>query len=303
MQYPKNKKYSRIEEIYHLLEQNPQGLNIKEISNEFSVSQKTIQRDLYNELIPLGAYKEGRYWKINPSKRHSLLEVEQKNILGVLDSFAKNMGESFECKAHKLLSTLSPTLPTHLYTHLTSQKLEDSMLEKIQGLQRHISNSKEVSFTYKGKNYHLKPLKVVSFEGYWYLLGLDCKEGDKFKKFILSEINYLLELPQTFQTEIDINHALNQAHSIWFELGKISQAKLKISPCYKQYLKRIPLKTQKILGELEDGSMEIEISFSHEMELYEIFMKHFPHISILSPNSLQSSILDEINESCQTLLP
>lgn len=303
MQYPKNKKYSRIEEIYHLLERNPQGLNIKEIANEFSVSQKTIQRDLYNELIPLGAYKEGRYWKINPAKRHSLLEVEQKNILGVLDSFAKNMGESFECKAHKLLSTLSPTLPTHLYTHLTSQKLEDSMLEKIQGLQRHISNFKEVSFTYKGKNYHLKPLKVVSFEGCWYLLGLDCKEEDKFKKFILSEINYLLELPQTFQTEIDINHALNQAHSIWFELGKISQAKLKISPCYKQYLKRIPLKTQKILGELEDGSMEIEISFSHDMELSSIFMKHFPHISILSPSNLQSSILGEINESCQTLLP
>lgn len=303
MQYPKNKKYSRIEEIYHLLERNPQGLNIKEIANEFSVSQKTIQRDLYNELIPLGAYKEGRYWKINPAKRHSLLEVEQKNILGVLDSFAKNMGESFECKAHKLLSTLSPTLPTHLYTHLTSQKLEDSMLEKIQGLQRHISNFKEVSFTYKGKNYHLKPLKVVSFEGCWYLLGLDCKEEDKFKKFILSEINYLLELPQIFQTEIDINHALNQAHSIWFELGKISQAKLKISPCYKQYLKRIPLKTQKILGELEDGSMEIEISFSHDMELSSIFMKHFPHISILSPSSLQSSILQELSEEYQTLLP
>lgn len=303
MQYPKNKKYSRIEEIYHLLEQNPQGLNIKEIAREFSVSQKTIQRDLYNDLVPMGAYKEGRYWKLDSTKRQSPLEIEQKNILGILNGFGKNMGESFEAKTSKILSALSPTLPHHIHTHLNSQNLDNSILEKIQSLQKHITSSKEISFIYKGKSYHLKPLKVAFFEGYWYLLGLDINDEDRFKKFILSEVNYLLGLPEVFESKIDIDTALSQAHSIWFELGNRLQARLKIASCYKHYLQRQPLKTQKILGEFEDGSLEVEISYTHDMELCDIFMKHFPHISILSPSSLQTSILCEINESCQTLLP
>ncbi|HIY44429.1 MAG TPA: WYL domain-containing protein [Candidatus Helicobacter avistercoris] len=303
MNYPKNKKYSRIEQIYHLLENHPQGLSIKEIANEFGVSAKTIQRDLYGELVSMGAYRDGRFWKLNPKKKKSLLELEEENALSILQGFSKNMGECFEAKSSRIFSTLSPNFSSHIHTHLSAQNLSHSMLEKMQSLQKIITSNKEVNFLYRGKNYHLKPLKVAYFDGFWYLLGLDLRQEEKFKKFILSEVSYLFEVGESVSVGIDIDERIQKAHSIWFELGKSYQARLKISPLFKEYFHRKPLKTQKILGELEDGCMEVEIEYTHDMELCEIFMKYFPHISILTPSNLQSSILQELSQEYQTLLP
>lgn len=292
-----NTKWDRINTIYELLNRSSDGLTIAELSNELGVSTKTIQRDLYEVLAEYGAVKNGRVWKIDKKQASDTLNPSEKIILGILDEMAKSGGKTFYGKAHPLLAKMTQQLEQPIFTNMDSETLDDGNLELFITLEKSIKNKQEVSFLYKKHIFTLKPLKLAFFDGFWYLLAFDSEDKDKFKKFHLKSISEFMQLESTFSISSDIESRLLKANSIWFDLDKeLFDVNLLIEKDIAKYFIRKPLKSQVITGEEKDGSLEIVVSISNEMEIIPIILWYIPYIKVLSPDWLADMVKTKVGE-------
>jgi len=281
-----NTKYNRINQIYEMLKNNVHGMTITELSNELDVSTKTIQRDLYEVLVDCGAIKEGRYWKINPKLTEDNLASNEKLILGILDDMAKNAGSIFYSKAHNLLQQVTQQLEHPIFTNIDSEALNENTLHSFETIEKAIKNKTEITFKYIKNKFKVKPLKLAFFDGFWYLLCLDSNDKDTFKKFHLKSINDLKTTDTIFNTTTQIEDKLKHANSVWFNFDEPYSVRLFLSKEIKKYFERKPLKGQALIGEDKDGSIEIEIKITNEMEIIPLILYYIPFIKVLEPQWL-----------------
>jgi len=281
-----NTKYNRINQIYEMLKNNVHGMTITELSNELDVSTKTIQRDLYEVLVDFGAIKEGRYWKINPKLTEDNLASNEKLILGILDDMAKNAGSIFYSKAHNLLQQVTQQLEHPIFTNIDSEALNENTLHSFETIEKAIKNKTEITFKYIKNKFKVKPLKLAFFDGFWYLLCLDSKDKNTFKKFHLKSINELKTTDTIFETSTQIEDKLKHANSVWFNFDEPYSVRLFLSKEIKKYFERKPLKGQYLIGEDKDGSIEIEIKITNEMEIIPLILYYIPYIKVLEPQWL-----------------
>lgn len=281
-----NSKYNRINQIYERLSNTTHGLTITELANELDVSTKTIQRDLYDVLVEFGAVKEGRVWKIDPKKRSDNLSNNEKVILGILDEMAKSGGKIFYSKAHSLLTQVSQQLEHPIFANINSETLDETNIEIFDTIEKSIKNKQQICFEYENYSFKVKPLKLAYFEGFWYLLALDVKKEDTFKKFHLKTIKNITAINKSFEIPPIVEERLKHANSIWFNLNEPFSVRLFISKNVRKYFERKPLPSQMIMGEDSDGSIEIEIKITHNMEIKPLIYWYIPHIKVLEPQWL-----------------
>ncbi|MBN2833072.1 MAG: transcriptional regulator [Campylobacterales bacterium] len=292
---PNNSKWDRINTIYERLKQSCDGISIQKLSQELNVSTKTIQRDLYEVLGEYGAVKSGRMWKLDKKQSSDGLNPNERIILGILDEMAKNAGRSFYGKAHSLLAQVSQQLEHPIFTNIDSESLEENHISLFAQLEHAIKNKVEITFEYKKHEFYIKPLKLVFFDGFWYLLALDSNHNDKFKKFHLKSISNLTIKENTFPILEDIEDRLKKANSIWFDLDNPSfDVHLYIDKEIVKYFERKPLKGQTIFGEDADGSIELMISITHKMEILPLIFWYLPYIKVLEPQWLADKVKDKV---------
>lgn len=296
-----NTKYNRINLIYDMLKNNTHGMTITELSKELDVSTKTIQRDLYEVLSEFGAVKEGRTWKIDPKLTSDNLASNEKLILGILDEMAKGAGKLFYNKAHSLLSQVTQQLEHPIFAVINGEYLDEKAIELFEQIESAIKSKQEIKFKYEKYNFKIKPLKLAFFDGYWYLMGLDSKQKDIFKKFHLKTIEKLEVSDNNFEVSLDIEKKLQHANSAWFKLDKEFIVRLFLNKEIKKYFERKPLRGQTIIGEDKDGSIEIEIKISHEMEIIPLILYYIPYIKVLEPQWLADMIKDRVNNYSKEL--
>jgi predicted DNA-binding transcriptional regulator YafY len=69
---------------------------------------------------------------------------------------------------------------------------------------------------------------------------------------------------------------------------------LLIHKSIRKYFERKPLRGQTIVGEDRDGSIEIEIKISNEMEIIPLILYYMPYIKILEPQWLADDIKERV---------
>ena len=279
-----NSKWERINTIYELLKQSCDGLSIQELSKQMNVSTKTIQRDLYEVLGEYGAIRQGRLWKLDTKRSEDNLNSNERIILGILDEMAKSAGHSFYGKAHSLLKQVSQQLEHPIFTNVDSETLEENHIALFSSLEKAIKCKYTVSLQYKKHTFNIKPLKLVFFDGFWYLLALDINDDDKFKKFHLKSIRTLTPQEDLFEIDTLLEERLEKANSIWFDLdNELFDVHLLIDKEIMTYFERKPLKGQSIVGKDTDGSCEVVVPITHEMEIVPLIFWYMPHIKVLEP--------------------
>ena len=290
-----NTKYNRINQIYEMLKNNVHGMTITELSKELDVSTKTIQRDLYEVLNDFGAIKEGRTWKINPKLTQDSLASNEKLILGILDEMAKGAGGIFYSKAHSLLSQVTQQLEHPIFANINGEYLEEKNIALFEQIEKAIKQKVEIKFDYENYNFHVKPLKLAFFDGFWYLLALDIKnDKETFKKYHLKTIKNIQTLDKTFEIPQIVEDRLRYANSVWFNLDEQFVVKLFIDKSIKKYFERKPLRGQSINGVDRDGSIEIEIKLTHEMEIMPLIFWYIPFIKVLEPQWLADDVKERV---------
>ena len=288
-------KYNRINQIYEMLKNNVHGFTIAELANELDVSTKTIQRDLYEVLSDLGAIKEGRTWKIDPKLASDDLNTKERLILGILDEMAKSAGNIFYSKAHSLLSQITQQLEHPIFTNVNGEYLEDKTVALFEQIEIAIKDKNEIKFDYEKYNFHVKPLKLAFFDGFWYLLALHVKKNkEEFKKYHLKTIKKVEVLSTKFEIPALVEERLKFANSVWFNLDEQYSVRLFIDKQIRKYFERKPLRGQSIIGEDRDGSIEIEIKISNNMEIIPLILYYIPYIKVLEPKHLGDEIKDRV---------
>lgn len=277
-----------------------EALSVKELAEEFNVSTRTIQRDFNERLINLyPIYQENKKWKMQDGyKIEKAKSVEDTIILDILEKLTDGLGSKFSIKAKHLLSKIKNENFNPIYAKLNMEDIS-SHIDNFSILEKAIQDKTEIKCTYtftdSKKKLELKPLKIVNFEGFWYLVALDSR-NDKLKKYHLKSLSNVKVQTKIFKTSKELEKLLENSINIWFDNTKEPfEVILWMDKAATKILKRKPItKSQRIIHEYKDGSSDASLIITDAREITSTIKYWIPHIKVVSPESIQISIMKDI---------
>ncbi|MGE4457378.1 MAG: helix-turn-helix transcriptional regulator [Arcobacteraceae bacterium] len=273
-----------------------ESLGVQELALEFNVSTRTIQRDFNERLIAFPIFQENKKWKMQEGfKLEKSTSIEEIIILEIIEKMSENIGGQFFSKTKKLLQKIKNDDFNPFYTKLNLEDISDKLTE-VQILESAIKLKNSIICQYKvDKPIEVKinPLKIVNYEGFWYLVAVDTK-SDILKKYYLKNISFVKMADDTFEVTEELDELLENSVSIWFQEDiEPFDVTLYIDSKIAKYFQRKPIsKTQSIDKIDNNGSLELKVTITHEMEILPIVKYWLPNIKIIEPQWV-SDILDE----------
>ena len=263
------------------------------LAEEFSVSLRTIQRDLNEKLAFLELENNDGYFTVKPA-RLGLLSIKD------MERFAELAG----------LEGLHPRLSTDLLQDLLNTKLQNALLvrgpnyEDLSGLELQFSQLKEavakrctVGFRYRkaegAKNVNgVQPYQLVNHDGIWYLAAMD---AGQLKAYTFTKIEgLLLNHDDRFEPDLSVVQKLEEEDSIWLNFVK-TEVVLKINKDVASYFQRRKLiGGQKVVKALEDGGLIVSGQIAHPNQIWPTVRAWLPHVRIISPEHLQVELEQQL---------
>jgi len=274
-----------------------ESLSVKELAKEFNTSDRTIQRDFNERLVSFPIYQKNKKWKMQDGFRvEKTKSLEDELVLDIIEKITEGIGGKFSTKAHKLLSKIKNEDFNPIYTKLNIEDISDQFHD-IQILESAIRNKKAVTCSYNDERYPvytttLKPLKIVNFEGFWYLVAM---KGDTLKKYYLKNISHPQVTQESFTTDSKLEQLLDNSISVWFQKDvEPFEVRLYADKNATKYFKRRPLPTQKVDSLNSDGTMEFSVSITHEMEILAVIKYWIPHLFVIEPEWLREIVQEDL---------
>ena len=277
-----------------------EALSVKELAEEYNVSTKTIQRDFNERLCKFPIYQEKKKWRMQDGfKVEKSKNLKEQLVLDIMEKMAENIGGHFFTTAHSLLSKIKNEDFNPIYTKLNVEDISDK-LQVIGLLERAIKENLTIVCIYDDeksppRKERLHPLKIVNYEGFWYLVALD--KNEYVRKLYLKQVSNVQVTDECFETSSEIDEMLDNSINVWFQSDRepfdvILHADEKIA----KYFLRKPLPTQKIISSNSDGSLELIVTITYEMELLPIVQYWLPYLRVISPKSLDHLVRDSIQQ-------
>lgn len=272
-------------------------LNIEALSDEFQVSKRTIQKDL-NERLAFLEWKE---------KRHGYYSIDPRQ-LGIL---TKTDIQRFARFAS--VQDLFPHIDRTFYQEnlLQSVQVKGFQYENIKPhehnfkvIQQAIEHRKKIQFIYTkanekvGKTYQLSPYALINKNGIWYVLGLD---NNKEKTFCFTQMQMLIVKNERFEINAEFLQNIQNSDSISHG-NQISEVIINVSAKAAPYFQRRNLlPNQEILKTLDDGSLLLQCQHINEMEILPLVQYWIPHLTVISPEGLQGTLVERLKEYLNNL--
>ena len=262
-----------------------QKLNPQQLSQEYKVSLRTIQRDL-NRLSPLPIKQENGLYRLESFYLGKLSLKDIKNfatLAGVSGLFPK-LDSEFVC------ALLDATV-SHAYD-IKSQHNEDvSQLKPLfDTLQTAIIEHCRLSFNYKGSQHTINPYKLIHHHGCWYVAGV---HNNILKAYKVGLLVNLVRV-ELFKPDNTVIEQLKNEESIWFGLHKREVILTVDKKAAAHFKRRQLVPSQHIIKELEDGSLIVSSYISHDLQILPIVRYWIPHVRVLSPDSLREACLESL---------
>lgn len=299
-------KMARMRKILTSLH-NPENNGVicaKELAKEFNVSLRTLRRDVEKMGVEYG-YKQDKIYFHGHYTTKDNEELSMAFLL--LKSFAYSMGGTTKIQMLSLLESLEsksqPKQSTDVF--FTRSNLEEITLEtkSILLLQKAIKEHIIISFHFlqefsKGATTHTQrevlPLKILNFNGEWYLLGL---ESNIMKKFYLNNITDIKEVKQGQSVSEEVLGQLDNALNAWFvPEAKPFMVRLWIDSKVAKYFKRKKISLNQHLDENKDGSLDITLHITDFMEIAPLVLMWIPNVVVLEPQGLKEFIKKRVRE-------
>ena len=278
-----------------------EALSVKALAEEFNVSDRTIQRDFNERLISFPVYQDKKKWKMQDGFRlEKSSSVEEAVVLDIMEKLMEGAGRTFSTKANKLLSKIKNETLNPIYAKLDMEDIGDKLIE-VQELEIAISTRKQIKCDYDFEGYRkeldLKPLKIANYEGFWYLIALDSR-NDILKKYYLKSIKNIQLSEETFKSTTKLDRLLENSISIWFSQNtEPYRVVLNISKEVAKYFKRKPISKSQITESVyEDGSMDLSVEITNDMEIIPFVKYWIPHIKVLEPQRIHETIKQDLKD-------
>ena len=274
-----------------------EALSVKELAEEFNVHARTIQRDFNERLASFPIYQENKKWKMQDGFRiEKTKSLEDEIVLDIIEKITEGIGGKFATKSHKLLSKIKNEDFNPIYTKLNIEDISDKFGD-IQVLETAIKEKREVKCSYDDERHKvytttIQPLKIVNFEGFWYLLAL---KDDVLKKYYLKNISIPKMTDIIFEIDNELDTLLDESISVWFQRDtEPFEVKIFADKSAAKFFKRRPLPTQKVESINVDGTMEFSVKITHEMEILPIIKYWIPHLFVIEPEWVQEIVQEDL---------
>lgn len=263
-----------------------EALSVKELAQEFNVSTKTIQRDFNERLSAFHIYQDKRKWKMQEGfSIEKTKSLQEQLVLDIIEKMTESIGGKFATTSHKLLSKIKNEEFNPLYTKLNIEDISDKFSE-IQIIEKAIKDKTELECSYENEREgtfrtNIQPLKIVNYEGFWYLVAM---RDNYVEKYYLKTLSNIKETSTTFIVKENIDELLENSINIWFKSDvEPFEVKIYADEVATKYFKRRALPTQSIETLSEGGTMEFTVTITDEMEIIPIIKYWLPHLRILEP--------------------
>ena len=293
-----DKKVFRLFSILNQLDSRKR-VSTGELAREFNVSLRTVQRDivlLNTTGFPISSFEKGYHAFMEGfSLKKMMLTKEEASLLSFLHDISKSLGEKFEDSFSNILKkVVSKEQDSAFYVKLPEGSKISKDFPCIKELERAIKNNIKIVLHYKTSekegDYRVCPLKIIFFDGFWYLFAqVDGKDG--VRTFRLENIINVVLLDEYFIPPRNLNTFLDQSVNIWFTEKRDKQVVLKVDKEAARYFKQqVYFPLQKITKENRDGSLKIETMICHNEEILRIIFRWIPYVHVVKPKDLKVEV-------------
>ena len=293
-----DKKVFRLFSILNQLDSRKR-VSTGELAREFNVSLRTVQRDivlLNTTGFPISSFEKGYHAFMEGfSLKKMMLTKEEASLLSFLHDISKSLGEKFEDSFSNILKkVVSKDQDSAFYVKLPEGSKISKDFPCIKELERSIKNNIKIVLHYKTSekegDYRVCPLKIIFFDGFWYLFAqVDGKDG--VRTFRLENIINVVLLDEYFIPPRNLNTFLDQSVNIWFTEKRDKQVVLKVDKEVAKYFKQqVYFPLQKITKENVDGSLRIETKICHNEEILRIIFRWIPYVHVVKPKDLKIEV-------------
>ncbi len=276
-----------------------ESLSVKDMAEEFNVSTKTVQRDFNERLSIFPIYQDKKRWKMQDGFRvEKAKSLQEQLVLEIIEKITEGIGGQFATTSHRLLSKIKNEDFNPIYTKLNIEDISDRF-DDIQIIEKAIKERVELecSYTNDREGYFratLQPLKIVNYEGFWYLVAL---RDDIVQKYYIKTLSGIKLTDRSFEADEEIEEILENSINIWFKADiEPFEVKIVADQTASKYFKRRPLPTQTIESLSQDGTMEFSVMITDEMEIIPIVKYWLPHLRVLEPLWIGEMIDEDLEE-------
>jgi len=286
MKHDYDKILTRLTSILSRLYQG-EKLQPKDLSEEFNVSLRTIQRDFRERLMNFPIYYEAMHWQMQSDfKLDKNISIKDSITLDILETFSSNMGSSFHLQTSKILNKLKNRKYSPIFTKLNMEDITDEFDTMI--IFEDVINAShpiQIKHTTESKDEEIKinPIRIVNFEGLWYLVATD--ENDKLKSYYMKNITLLKTYKTTFKIPKKIENILNNAISIWFSDDEPFEVTLEIDNHVAKFFKQKPISTTQKIVQEDNEKLTITVMATSDWEIIPII--------IISPIRIHQKVQEE----------
>lgn len=272
-------------------------LSVKELAEEFNVSSKTIQRDFNERLNAFHIYQDNKKWKMKDGFRiEKTKSLQEQLVLDIIEKIAQGIGGKFAITSHKLLSKIKNEEFNPIYTKLNIEDISDRF-DDVHLIEKAIKEKTELECSYENDREgtfrtNIQPLKIVNYEGFWYLVA--ARDG-YIEKYYIKTLSNIKQTTITFTTDDKIEELLKNSINIWFKSDiEPFEVKIYADKTAAKYFLRRQLPTQKIETLSKDGTMEFIVRITDEMEIIPIIKYWLPHLKVIEPLWIQEMVYEDL---------
>jgi predicted DNA-binding transcriptional regulator YafY len=297
----------RLRRHIELMRRHP-GISSRELLEkaEGVESLRTIQNDLrylMEEWDGGRVVRVGRGYRVELHRpvEEAFEERERKIYIKLALEQAEKMSDFSEHHEAIVRDLGLDRLEIPYYVKAESYEELDSDEEEVSLLAEAIGRDHPVIFRYREKDFHVAPVRLVNFDGIWYLYGKDLEEDEErenpWKTWLLSEIEKV-EVEYAEKHSIDdeeVEEDLEEAPSPHFVPDRKVRVLLRVdAEAAELFELKEHFPDQKILSREEDGSLRVEAEVSVYEDLERELKSWLPHLEILEPEEYRKRLLEEL---------
>lgn len=276
---------------------NGESISTSYLSLKYEIPHRTIHdninkhlKKIYPEYINFD--KSTNMWYSNRnmlSETH--LSAEEIITMRILEEHSKSCGKEFNTFTKILFNRFKKRTSYEIYKKTNFEKISKKDDIKFALIKNAIKSKTTITCIYKEKERSLNPIKIVMFDGYWYVLVIDNKDNS-LKTFYLKGLNNIEFDIKTFEPmEQNIQDKLDGAINSYFKDKEHILVELEIHKEIVKYFHRRPLSKKQNLRASQNKDYEImSIYITDFMEIIPTIQQFIPFIKVISPNKLDSMI-------------
>lgn len=305
---PKNlKKLNRLLYLLNILDSGE--IQVQREARELDVTERTIQRDI-NDIdaggFPIYKAAPGVYKFIEgfSLKKMNLTEAEASLLL-VMQDVISPLGKPFQDTLASLRQkVLNAPEESPFYIKMPAgNKYEETKITRV--LEKGIRTHTEVLMslaadTSRKLTYELKPLKIMNYDGFWYLLGINAYK--QVRKFRLDRILDAVNTDKSFKPTKNIQKILQESQNIWFGEKRDKEVTFWVPAEFAPYFeKKESFPLQKILKKQKNGDILVETSIFNYREIIPTILSWLEHVTLVEPDDFKALIEDIFRQAIQRI--